>query len=95
MGIVSMSTKTTVILIGVIGCIAPSLALLGAKTGITYLLIFGIAGSFAALGLMAYAGFREQTTDDKSERVSPRAAAMIFGGIGLYVAFGFYRAFVR
>jgi uncharacterized membrane protein YeaQ/YmgE (transglycosylase-associated protein family) len=87
-----MSTKTTVSLICVIGGLAPSLTWFGAKKGFTSLFVLGIIGSFAALGLMAYAAFREQTTDDKSERVSLRAAAMIVGGVVLYAAFCFYRA---
>jgi uncharacterized membrane protein YeaQ/YmgE (transglycosylase-associated protein family) len=90
-----MSTKSTVSLICVIGGLAPSLTWLGAKTGHTYLFLLGIVGSFAALGLMAYAGFHEQTTDDKSERVSSRMTGMIFCCVGLYVAFCFYRALVR
>ena len=90
-----MSTKTIFSLICVIGGISPALAWFGAKKGFTSLFVLGIIGSFVAMGLLAYAGFREQTTDDKSERVSPRAAAMILGGVVLYTAFCFFRALVH
>jgi uncharacterized membrane protein YebE (DUF533 family) len=90
-----MSTRTTISLICVLGISAPLLVRLGAKTGLTIFTILAVIGSLAALGLMAYAAFREQTTGDKSERVSPKGAAIIFCGIGLLVAFTLYRALVH
>lgn len=87
-----MSTKKTLSLICVVGMLFPLSSWLIAKTGSTAFVLLDLFASLVMLGLLAYASFREQTTDDKSERVSPKAAAMIFGGIGLWVAFCFYRA---
>jgi hypothetical protein len=56
----------------------------------TYKHLAGVVGSLVAFGLMAYAAHREQTTDDKSERFSPKSAALLFCGIGLWIAFVFY-----
>ena len=61
------------------------------KTGFGYFIIVGVIAAFVGLGLMFYAAFREQTTDDKSDRVSPKSAAIFFGVVGLWVAFCFYR----
>lgn len=87
-----MSTRTTINLICFLGGVAPLLVRLGDKTGHSIFTILAVVGSLAAVGLMAYAAFREQTTGDKSERVSPKAATMLFCGVGLWVAFVFYHA---
>jgi len=92
LGIVSMSTKKTVSIICALGVIFPLSSWLVAKTGHTAFIFVDLAASLLILGLLGYAAFREQTTDDKSERVSPKAAAMFFCGIGLWVAFVFYHA---
>ena len=77
LGIVRVSTKMAVSLICVAGALFAFSPLIA---------------SFATLGLLTYAARREQTTDDKSERISSTAAALIFCGIGLWVVFCFYRA---
>jgi len=82
-----MSTRTTISLICLLGGLTPLLLRLGAKTGHGIFTVLAMVGLLAAFGLMAYAAHREQTTDDKSERVSPKSAAMVFGGIGLLVGF--------
>ena len=87
-----MSTKNTVSLICIISALAPLSVWLATKTGFGIFVVLGVIASFAGLGLMAYAAFREQTTDDKSEKVSPRVAVTIFCCVGLWVAFVFYRA---
>jgi hypothetical protein len=56
------------------------------------LIALGAIVSIVSLGLMIYAVRRERTTNDKSESVSPRAAAAIFCGDGLWVVFIAYRA---
>ena len=72
------------------------------KLALTLICIAGVVFEFApifaaftTLGLLAYAARREQTTEDKSERVSPTAAALTFCGIGFWVAFCFYRALIH
>ncbi len=87
-----MSTKKTLSAICALGVIFPLSSWLVAKNGRTILVFLDLAASLLILGLLGYAAFQEQTTDDKSERVSPKSAAMIFCGIGLWVAFVFYRA---
>ncbi len=95
LGIVRMSTKKTVSLICAAGLLFPLSSWLTTKTGNTSFIFLDVIGSVVILGLLGYAAFREQTTDDKSERVSRRAAVMIFCGIGLWVVFCFYRALVH
>lgn len=73
--------------------LVPLFAWLSAKHGFGDFVFVAIIASVVALGLLAYAAFREQTTEDKSEKLSPRAAAMILCGIGVWVIFCFYRAF--
>jgi len=90
-----MSTKKTVSLIGAAGLLFPLSSWLTAKTGNTSFIFLDIIGSVVILGLLGYAAFREHTTDDKSERVSPRVALVIFCGIGLWIAFCFYRGLVH
>jgi VIT1/CCC1 family predicted Fe2+/Mn2+ transporter len=90
-GKLSMSTKKTVSLICALGVIFPLSSWLVAKTGHTAFIFLDLAASLLMLGLLGYAAFREQTTADKSERVSRKAATVIFCGIGLWVAFCFYR----
>ena len=77
---------------GLLGVVIPLSSGLFAKTGHTVFMFLALVASLLALGLVAYAAFREQTTDDKSESISTKVAAMIFGGIGLWVAICFYRA---
>ena len=72
--VVRMSTKLALTLICVAGTLSAFVPILAA---------------FATLGLLTYAARREQTTKAKSERVSPTAAALVFCGIGLCVAFCF------
>jgi len=87
-----MSMKKTVSVICALGVLFPLSSWLIAKTGSTVFVVLDLAASVLILGLLGYAAFREQTTDDKSERVPPKAAATIFCGIGLWIAFCFYRA---
>lgn len=90
--VVSMNTKKTVSIICALGLIFPLPSWLVVKTGHTAFLFLDLAASLLILGLLGYAAVREQTTDDKSEKIPPRAATVIFCGVGLYVAFCFYRA---
>lgn len=87
-----MSTRTTISLICILGGLAPLLVRVGAKTGHSIFTILAVVGSLAAFGLIAYAAHREQTTDDKSERVSRKSAVLLFCCIGLWVAFVFCHA---
>jgi len=95
LGNVRMSTKKTVSLICAAGLLFPLSSWLTTKTGNTNFIFLDIIGSFLILGLLGYAAFREQTTDDKSERISSRAAVVTFCCVGLYVVFCFYRALVH
>ena len=90
-----MSTKKTVSVIFVLGAIFPLSSWLVNKTGHIAFVLLDLVGSLLILGLLAYAAFREQTTEDKSERVSPKEAVMILCGVGCWVAFVFYRALAR
>jgi len=90
-----MSTNRTISFIGILGGLIPFSMWLARKTGHDYFMVLGIIAAFVSLGLMFYAGFREQTTNDKSERVSPRAAVLIFSGIGLMLVFIIIRALAR
>ena len=75
-GINRMSTKLTVSLICAAGALYAFVPMIG---------------SLVTLGFLACAVRREQTTDDKSEHVSPLIAGLVFSGIGLWVAFSFFR----
>jgi len=90
-----MSTNRTISLIGILGALVPLSMWLTRKTGHDYFIVLGIIAALVGLALMFYAGFREQTTNDKSERVSPRAAVVIFCGIGLMLVFIILRALAR
>ncbi|HLX94649.1 MAG TPA: hypothetical protein VKU37_02790 [Verrucomicrobiae bacterium] len=89
-----MSTKTTLSLIAIIGTLIPLSAWLR-KTGSSDFIFVDLIASLIVLVLLFFAAFREQTTGDKSERVSPRAAGVVFCGIGFWVIFCFYRALAR
>jgi hypothetical protein len=90
-----MSTKKTVSLICAAELLFSLFSWLTAKTGNTRFIFLDIIGSVVVLGLLGYALFREQTTEDKSEGVPPKAALVILCGIGLWVVFCFYRELVH
>ena len=92
---IRMSTKRTIFCMSVIGGLIPLFLWVGGKTGSSVFTVLGIILSFASIGLLSYAAFREKAHDDKSERVSPRTAAMILCVVGLWVIFVFYRALIR
>jgi len=78
-----MTTNRTIGLIGIVAGLVPFSMWLAKKTGHVYFIALGIIAILVAWGLMFYAAVREQTTDDKSEQVSPKGALVIFGRIGL------------
>jgi uncharacterized membrane protein YidH (DUF202 family) len=90
-----MTTIRIISLIGIIGGLAPFSIWLARKTGHGYFMALGIIAALVGFGLMFYAAFREQTTEDKSEQVSPRAAVGIFCGVGLLIVFILIRALVH
>ena len=90
-----MSTKRTVFCISTIGGLIPLLVWYGKKTGSNIFIVLAIIFSFAGIGLLFYAAFREKALGDKSGRISLRAAAMILCAVGLWTVFVFYRALLR
>lgn len=87
-----MSTKNAISLLSVVAGLVPIFTWLAAKRGLDGYVFLAIIASIVALGLLVYAAFREQTTEDKSKKLSRRAMAMIFCSVGVWVIFCFYRA---
>ena len=90
-----MNTKTTLQLFSVLSVLISLCALLESATGHVAFTICTVACSFLVLGFLGYARFRESGLGDRSEALSPHYIAFIFGSLGLWVAFVFFRAFVR
>ena len=86
-----MTTKKILSLVGITGMLIPLSMLLSRKTGYEGFILLAALAAFGGIGLMVYAWYREKTIGDKSERVSSRAAVMIFCGITLWIAFVMYR----
>lgn len=94
-GDIRMSTKRTVLWIAIIGGLIPLFVWFGSKTGSVVFIGFAVISSFVSIGLLFYAAFREKAHADESERILPRAAAMILCAVILWVIFVFYRALLR
>ena len=90
-----MSTKTTLRLSSAIGVLIPLCMVLRTATGHNAFMVCALPVSFLIFGLLRYAWFRESELGDRSETLSPRYIALVLGGLGLWVAFVFFRAFVR
>ena len=68
---------------------------LSKATGYTAFDVLGFVTGLVGLSLLGYALFREKSLGDKTERVSPRFAVIVLGGIGLWVAFVYLRELSR
>ena len=90
-----MSTKTTLRLFSAFGVLISLSALLESVTGRGAFIVCAVACSFLAVGFLGYAWFRESDLGDRSEALSPRYIALALGGVGLWVAFVFFRALAR
>ena len=90
-----MSTKTTLRLFSALGVLIPLCAVFRFATGHDAFIVCVLPVSFVALGFLGYAWFRESELGDRSETLSPRYIALVLGGLGLWVAFVFFRVFAR
>ena len=90
-----MSTKTTLRLFSTLGVLIPLSLVFRSITGRDVFDLCAIPVSLLGFGFLGYAWFRESELGDRSETLSPRYIAFTLGGLGLWIAFVFFRAFVR
>ena len=91
----TVSNKTTLRLLSALGMLIPLCALLRSSTEHDVFVFCALPISLLTLGFLGYAWFRESELGDRSETLSPHYTALVLGGLGLWVAFVFFRAFVR
>lgn len=85
-----MTTKKTISALFLVFFLMNLSMWLGESTGHKTFVALGVFFSLIGFVLMLYAAAREKK-GDKSETVLPKAAAFIFGIVGLWIAFICYR----